>query len=105
MGEKMIENYENITYKVTGMSTINDAEGTKQEGLLIHLQRWGFDNIDIFLDKRDCAHIAKTTQEARKFWKPFKLPKMVEQTSKYCLKCGKYTSHNKIAGKWKCIRH
>lgn len=35
----------------------------------------------IFIDKRDAAHIAKTTQEGRRFWKRFRLPKMTEQKS------------------------
>jgi hypothetical protein len=35
--------------------------------------------MDIFLDKHDCVHITKTTQEGRRFWKKFRLPKMVRQ--------------------------
>jgi len=91
-----VYNYENITYHVTGMSVINDLKGTKQEGILIYMRPvnpilagitpvFSYINPDperpirIFLDKHDCAHIAKTTKEGRKFWKPFKLPKMKPQ--------------------------
>jgi hypothetical protein len=81
-----VYNYENITYHVTGMSVINDPKGTKQEGILIYLQitkpsddRLAHARLTIFLDKHDCAHIAKTTQEGKRFWTRFRLSKMVHQ--------------------------
>lgn len=76
-------NYVNFTYEITGMSVINDPEDTKQEGILIYMrpkdQTKTQPMTTIFLDKRDCAHIAKTCNEGRRFWKRFRLPKMVEQ--------------------------
>lgn len=85
-----VYNYENITYHVSGMSVINDPKDTKQEGLLIYLRKieGGMSKefgvppappLSIFLDKRDCAHIAKTFNEGRHFWKRFRLPKMIKQ--------------------------
>ncbi len=85
-----VYNYENITYHVTGISTINDPTITAQEGLLIYLQinskapdsEIEHSRLTIFLDKRDLAHIVKTTDYARKnYWKRFRLPKMKRQTS------------------------
>jgi hypothetical protein len=71
------------------MSVINDPKDTKQEGIKLHLVKKEIDptsqrdifvgTLEIFLDKRDCAHIAKTTQEGKHFWKRFRLPKMVHQ--------------------------
>ncbi len=84
-----VYNYENITYHITGMSVINDPKDTKQEGILIHMRPLNPKTaalmlpkdvpLTIFLDKRDCAHIAKTFNEGRHFWKRFRLPKMVKQ--------------------------
>lgn len=72
--------YENLTYRFTGGSVINDPKGTKQEGILIHLRRVT-DNkeLEIFMDKRDLAHLAKLTKTGREYWKRFRLPKMVKQ--------------------------
>lgn len=76
-----VYNYENITYRVSGMSVINDPKDTKQEGILIYMRPLKSEVSDVpltvFLDKRDCAHIAKTTEEGRRFWKRFRLPKMI----------------------------
>lgn len=82
-------NYENQTYHVTGISAINDPKDTKQEGLLIYMRPLTPKTstlilpkdmpLTIFLDKHDCAHIAKATNEGRHFWKRFRLPKMVKQ--------------------------
>jgi hypothetical protein len=77
-----VHDYRNITYYVTGMSVINDPKDTNQEGILIYMRHDLIDphsSLTIFVDKRDCAHIAKTTQEGRRFWKKFRLPKMVRQ--------------------------
>lgn len=99
-----------ITYRITGMLVINNKKD-KQEGILIHLQITNpadsivYDKMTLFLDKHDCAHLAKTTNSGRKYWTRFRLPKMFEQTSAYCKTCGRQTPHNKIAGKWKCILH
>jgi len=68
-----------MTYRITGMSVINDPKDTKQEGIMIYLRtKEGGKLRQIFLDKRCCAHLAKTTKEGRKFWKRFRLPKMKE---------------------------
>ena len=86
----MTYNYDNIKYHLTGMSTINSA---RQEGLLLHLQKTEIDPesqrdifvaaIDVYLDKTDCLHIAKSTYTARhQFWSKFKLPRMSRQRSK-----------------------
>lgn len=45
----------------------------------LHYPKEAKRRLTIFLDKRDCAHIAKTTQESERFWKRFRLPKMVRQ--------------------------
>lgn len=89
-----VYNYENITYEITGMSVINDPKDTKQEGLLIRLRRKDMLSateatlkmrgdklaaLEIFVDKRNAAHIAKITQTGRQYWKRFHLPKMKEQ--------------------------
>ena len=79
----MVYNYENQTYRFSGGSVINDLEGTKQVGLLLYFRHKDPNNLvqelTIFVDKRDCAHIAKLTKAGRKYWKPFRLPKMVKQ--------------------------
>ncbi len=82
-----VYNYRHMTYKVTGMSVINDPKDTKQEGILIHLKAIDFmatapefQSLDLFLDKRDVARIAKTVKDGRRFWKRFRLPKMVVWT-------------------------
>lgn len=69
------------------MSVINDPKDTKQEGLLIHMRMANCHGeapatpqaITLFLDKYDCARIAKTTQQGKQYWKRFRLPKMVHQ--------------------------
>jgi len=76
----IVYDYENQTYRFTGGSVINDPKDTKQEGIFIHLRRVT-DNkeLEIFIDKRDMAHLAKLTMAGRKYWKRFRLPKMIEQ--------------------------
>jgi len=83
-----VYNYENITYEVTGMSAINDPKDTKQEGILFHFRAVNFketapifQKLDMFIDKRDLAHISVMIKTGRKFWKRFRLPKMIEQKS------------------------
>ena len=82
-----VYNYENITYEATGMSVINDPKDTKQEGILFHLRAANpagaasvgrLDKVDMFIDKRNLAHIAKMIKTGRKFWIRFRLPKSVE---------------------------
>jgi len=79
-----IYNYENITYRVTGISVINDPKDTKQEGLLLRLRLIDSKGatikyITMFIDKRCAAHITKMTKTGRTFWKRFRLPKMIKQ--------------------------
>ena len=72
--------YSNITYTIGGMSVINDLEGSGQEGIILYLRsKEGNKPLQIFLPKRSCAHLAKTTKEGRRWWKGFRLPKMKEQ--------------------------
>ena len=76
----VVYNYENQTYRFTGGSVINDPEDTKQEGILIRLRRVTDDRkLELFIDKRDLAHLAKLTKTGREYWKRFRLPKMVKQ--------------------------
>lgn len=83
-----VYNYDYITYEVTGMSVINDPKDTKQEGILFHLRAKNparaasigrLEKVDMFMDKRDLAHIASTIRAGRRYWKRFRLPKMIEQ--------------------------
>ena len=76
----MIYNFENQTYRVSGMSVINDPEHTKQEGLKIYLRsKVGDKPLEVYLDKRDCARISKATKKGRRWWKRFRMPKMRRQ--------------------------
>ena len=75
-----VYDYSNITYRLGGMSVINDLEGTKQEGILFYLRSKEHNlPLNIFIPKRDLARISNTTKEGRRWWKRFRLPKMVEQ--------------------------
>lgn len=75
-----VYNYENITYDFTGGSVIKDPHDTKQEGVLLHfLSKDGDKTLDIFLDKRCAAHVVDLVHTGRKYWKPFRLPKMKQQ--------------------------
>jgi len=78
----VVYDIENQTYRFTGGSVINSPR-SKQEGILIHLRRVT-DNkpLELFIDKRDMAHLAKLTRAGRRFWKRFRLPKMIEQKCK-----------------------
>jgi len=76
-----VYDYSLMTYHITGMSVINDLKGSGQEGIILYLRSKDAipQQLQIFLPKRDCAHIAKITKAGRKWWKGFRLPKMVEQ--------------------------
>lgn len=75
-----VYNYENVTYHFTGGSVINCKDW--QEGVLVYLETVGEKNkkkITIYLEKENATQLAKLIQEGRKFWTPFRLPKMVKQ--------------------------
>jgi len=68
-----------MTYRLGGMSVINDLKGTKQEGILFYLRDHNDKQFTMFISKRDLARISNTIKEGRKWWKRFRLPKMVKQ--------------------------
>lgn len=80
LNKVVVYNYENQTYRFTGGSVINDPKDTKQEGILIHLRRVT-DNkeLELFIGKRDAAHLIWLVKTGRKYWKRFRLPKMIKQ--------------------------
>jgi len=81
MNNMTVYDYENITYRLGGMSTINDLKGSGQEGILFYLRSKTDDKVKLtlFIDKRDLARISNTIKNGRRWWKRFRLPKMVRQ--------------------------
>lgn len=78
-----VYDYSNQKYRFTGGSVINCQDwNPPQEGVLLSLRDAHDNLLTVYIDKRDAAHIAGLINAGRKYWKKFKLPKMVEQKVK-----------------------
>lgn len=61
--------------EMTGGTVRTDLDGL----IIVRFKTKGDVSLVLAIDKRSAAHIASLVKEGRRFWKPFKLPKMKEQ--------------------------
>lgn len=73
----MIEDYTPCTYHYGGGRVVNAPP--HQEGVLLYLKDPNGKEVRIFLEKRNVCHLAGLIKAGRRYWKRFRLPKMIRQ--------------------------